>query len=76
MARLIALAELVLLVRQHAVKLEPHERRRVAQLVMRWRGRSYNLSTRERAELSRLVAKAEPRLFVRAAAKKFNPIRL
>jgi hypothetical protein len=76
LARLIALAELVLLVHEHTLKLEPSERRRVGQLVIRARGRSRNLTSRERAELARLVAKAEPRLFARAAAKKLNPIRL
>jgi hypothetical protein len=73
-ARLLALAELAMLAREHAGKLEPHERRRVLELLRRGRGRPANLSSRERGELARLVAKAEPRLFARAVAKKLNPI--
>ena len=69
-ARLLAVAELLLLARQHLLKLEPHERRRVVELVRRGRGRPSHLSERERRELARLVEKAQPREFARAAVKK------
>jgi hypothetical protein len=69
-ARLLIGAELLLLVREHMLKLEPHERRRVIELVRRGRGRTSNLSERERRELARLVEKAEPRLFVGNAMEK------
>jgi hypothetical protein len=74
-ARLIAVAELVLLVREHITRLEPHERRRVIELVRRGRGRPGRLTPRERRELATLVAKAEPRLFATTAAKKLVPFR-
>lgn len=74
-ARLIAIAELVLLIREHVLRLEPHERRRVVELVVRGRGFPSRLSPRERRELARLVAKAEPRLFATTAAKKLVPFR-
>jgi ABC-type phosphate/phosphonate transport system ATPase subunit len=74
-ARLIALGELGLLAREHVRRLDPDERRRVIELLRRARGRPSRLSGRERRELARLVAKAEPRLFATAAAKKLRPVR-
>jgi hypothetical protein len=75
-ARLIALGELALLAREHVAKLDPHERRRVLELVRRGRGRPANLSTRERRELAALVDKAEPRLFLGSAAEKLSSVPL
>ncbi len=69
-ARMLILAELIVLVREHMVKLEPHERRRLLELIRQGRGRPSNLSARERRELSDLLAKAEPRAFVNLAAQK------
>jgi hypothetical protein len=51
-----AIAELLLLARQHLSKLEPHERRRVVE--------------RERRELARLVEKTAPREFASTAMKR------
>jgi hypothetical protein len=73
--RLVAIAEFALLARRHMIKLEPHERRRVAELVVRTRGRRRNLTARERRELLMLVAKAEPALFARSAVRKLSPLR-
>ena len=75
-ARLLVLGELVLLAREHLVRLEPHERRRIRELVLRGRGRPSNLTPRERSELAMLVAKADPKLFARNALRKLNPIKL
>ena len=69
-ARLIVLGELLLLAREHLLKLEPQERRRIVELVRTGRGRPRNLSDRDRRALARLVEKAEPRLFLRSAAKR------
>ena len=69
-ARMLILAELIVLVREHMVKLEAHERRRLLELIRKGRGRPSNLSDRERRELSALLAKAEPRAFVNLAAQK------
>lgn len=71
-ARALAAAELVVLVRQHVDKLEPHERRRVLELLRRARGRPSALSKRERRELASLVAKVEPRVFVGTAVGKLT----
>jgi ABC-type lipoprotein export system ATPase subunit len=73
-ARLIIIAEIAMLAGEHVGRLEPSERRRVLELLRHGRGRPSNLTQRERAELATLVAKAEPRLFARSVAKKFNPL--
>jgi hypothetical protein len=75
-ARLLAAAELLLLARQHVTKLDPHERRRIVELIRRGHGRPRNLTERERRELSRLMAKAEPRLFVTVAANRLAGVSL
>jgi hypothetical protein len=69
-ARLILLGELLLLAREHLLKLEPQERRRVIALVRRGRGRPSNLTDRDRRELAWLLQKAEPRAFLGTAAKR------
>lgn len=74
-ARLIALGELALLAREHAMRLDPQERHRVVELLRHAHGRPSKLSARERRELGKLVAKAEPQLFARAAAVKLRPMK-
>jgi hypothetical protein len=74
--KLLAVAEIVLLARDHIERLTPGERRRVVELIRVGRGRPSRLSARDRDELSRLVAKAEPRSFVGEAASKLSPVPL
>jgi hypothetical protein len=74
--KLIAIGEIALLAGTHMGKLDRTERRRLAQLVGKGRGRVSNLSAAERAELNGLVAKAEPRLFAGLAADKLSPLPL
>jgi hypothetical protein len=76
MLKLLAMAEIALLAREHMGRLDGHERRRLVELVRIGRGRRRNLTPDERDELSRLVAKAEPRLFLAAAADKLSPVPL
>jgi hypothetical protein len=73
-AKLLAAGEIVLLAREHLTKLEPHERRRIAQLVRTGHGRTRNLTPRQREELAGLIAKVEPRLFLRLVAEKLSPV--
>jgi hypothetical protein len=74
--RLLAIGEIALLARDHVSKLDPGERRRLLTLVRKGKGRTRGLSVDERDELQRLVAKAEPRLFVGTAADKLSPVPL
>jgi hypothetical protein len=73
-ARLMAVAEIVVLAREHIQKLEPHERRRLVELVRHGRGRPGNLSSKDRRELSSLLAKIEPRAFVQSAVAKVTGV--
>jgi hypothetical protein len=74
--RLLAAAEVALLARDHVQRLEPHERRRVLELVRIGRGRPSRLTDAQRDELTELVAKADPRLFVGEAVEKLSPVPL
>jgi len=74
--KLLAAAEILLLAKDHFERLEPRDRRRIVELVKRGRGRPSNLSARDQRELSALIAKAEPRLFMGEAADKLSPVPL
>lgn len=74
--KLIALAEVAMLARDHAARLTPQERRRLVELVRTGRGRRRNLSGAERSELSALVAKLEPRAFAGQAVSRLAPFPL
>jgi hypothetical protein len=76
MLKLLAVAEIALLAREHITKLDRGERKRLVELVRVGRGRRRNLTAREREELSALVAKIEPRMFVGAAADKLSPVKI
>ena len=66
--RVLAVAQVALLVRRHLSLLEPDERTRLAKLVAQSRGRPRrNLSANEREEMLRLVGKLEPGEFGRNA---------
>jgi hypothetical protein len=74
--KLLAAAEVALLARDHVMRLNRQERRRVVELVRIGRGRRRNLSEAEREELATLVAKAEPRLLAGLAVEKLSPLPL
>jgi hypothetical protein len=62
--RVLAIAQVALLVRHHATLLESDERVRLASLVAKSHGRPRaNLTANEREELLRLVGKLEPGAF-------------
>ena len=62
--RVLAIAQVALLVRHHATLLESDERTRLASLVAKSHGRPRtNLTANEREELLRLVGKLEPGAF-------------
>jgi hypothetical protein len=72
--QLLTAAELVLLTREHVMRLNRQERRRLLELVRIGRGRRANLSESEREELAALISKAEPRLLVGRAVEKLSPL--
>jgi hypothetical protein len=66
--RILAIAQVALLVRRHLLMLERDERSRLAALVAKSKGRPRkNLSANEREEMLRLVRKLEPGAFGRTA---------
>ena len=70
--RLILIAELLLVLRQHYLLLDPGERRRLRQLV----ARGPRMTRAERHELKGLLGKVRPRLLAGAAVEKLSPIPL
>jgi hypothetical protein len=68
--KLVAVAELALVARQHLQHLDSAERRRLAQLVRRGRG----LSAMERGEVRRLVAKLDTRAFAGSVVDRLSPV--
>ena len=76
MLKMLAIGEIALAARAHAVKLTPAERRRLTQLMRRGRGRTGRLAPDEREELRALVAKAQPRLFAGTVADALSPVPL
>ena len=76
MLKLLAIAEIALLARDHMSMLDAPERRRLLQLVRQARGRRSNLTAAERDELTMLLMKAEPRRFAGVAVDRLSPVPL
>jgi hypothetical protein len=76
LAKLLAAGQVLMLARRHWHRLEPNERRRLITLMRQGHGRPSNLSAGDRAELARLIAKADPRLFAGLVAQRFSPVPL
>jgi hypothetical protein len=74
--KLLAIAEIALIVRDHFFLLTPRERGRMFELVRKGKGGRGALTDRERQELARLVAKAQPRRFAGLVADKMSPVPL
>lgn len=70
--RVVAIAEMGLLAREHIGRLDGVERRRLASLVRHRR----ELGPAEQDELRALTAKLSPREFVGSAADKLSPVPL
>ena len=71
--KLLAVAEIALLARNHMLLLDRGERRRLIALIRAGRIRR-NLTDAERAELAALVAKTEPRLLFGRSVTKISPV--
>ncbi len=72
--KLIAIAQVGLLARDHLLRLSPGERRRVLALVRKAHGRPSTLTASERDELALLVIKLEPRLLAGQAFNHLSPV--
>jgi hypothetical protein len=72
--RVLAIAQVAMLLREHLTKLTPAERRRLVTLVRKAKGRPKNLKPRERDDLRSLVGKLEPAAFARGAVRKVSPV--
>ena len=68
--KLLALAQLAMLARQHFQRLDANERKRLFDLVRHPR----DLTAADKAELKSLVAKLEPRAFAGSAARHVSPL--
>ena len=74
--KLLAIAEVALLAREHYTRLSAPERKRLIELMRTAKGRTRNLQADERQELAAIVAKVEPRLFAGMVADKLSPVPL
>jgi hypothetical protein len=70
--KLLAIAEVALLARDHVKKLDAADRRRLVELVRHGR----HMSEEQRKEIAALVAKVEPRRFAGLVADKLSPVPL
>jgi hypothetical protein len=70
--KILAVAQIALLVRRHLRNLTAMELRRMGELVRR----GHKLNRDERSELRSLVAKLEPGAFAFAAANRVSPLPL
>jgi hypothetical protein len=71
---LLLAAEVALMARGHAAKLNGAQRRRLLALVRQAKGRPSSLSEAERHELGALLASLEPRLFIGSAVRRLSPV--
>lgn len=74
--KLLVAAELALLARDHMMRLNREERRRLVELARISRGRRRKLSEAERQELAALLSRVEPRLLFGAAVERLSPVPL
>ena len=75
-ARLLLVAELVILAQRHLGKLDSAQRLRLFSLLVRARGRPRSLTAAERYEVVYLVARLEPRLLLGTALRRVIPLPL
>jgi hypothetical protein len=75
-ARLLLIAEVLILTRRHLNRLDASQRRRLFLLMIRARGRPRSLTAGERREFLGLLARLEPRLFLGTALQRLSPVPL
>ncbi len=72
--RLLMAAEVLVIGKHHFDRITPAERGQVIRLVAKAKGRPKNLSEQEQIELTAIVEKLEPRLFLAEATDKISPV--
>jgi hypothetical protein len=75
-ARVLLIGQVALMAGRHLSRLDSAERRRLAVLAGRSRGLPRRLTAAERRELTRLVARLEPRLFAGTLLRRLSPVPL
>ena len=75
-ARLLLVAEMVMLAQHHLGKLDRAQRRRLFTLLVRSRGWPRSLTAAERVEFLYLVGRLEPRLLLGTAVRRLSPVPL
>ena len=70
--KVLAIAQVALMVRRHLRNLDRTERRRLRELVLK----GHRMQRHERQELRELVGKLEPLAFAVGAADRFSPVPL
>lgn len=76
MLEIVLAGQVTLLAREHFERLTPRERHRIFVLLKSCHGRIAQLSEPDRAELSALITKIEPRLFAESALRTLSPLPL
>ena len=71
--RVIAAAEVLLLVKRHVDNLRPGELAELRGLIAKSKGKPSNLSDRERRRVKEIVKKLEPGVFAKEAGSKSIP---
>jgi hypothetical protein len=72
--RLLMAAEVLVMGKHHLDRLTAAERGQLIGLVSKAKGRPKNLSEAEQAQLSAIVQKLEPRVFLAAATDRISPV--
>jgi hypothetical protein len=73
-ARLLLVAELVILAQRHLGKIDRVQRRRLFTLLVRSRGWPRSLTAAERVEFLYLVGRLEPRLLLGTVVRRLSPV--
>lgn len=74
--KLLAMAEVAMLARDHMLRLSPPERRRLITLVRVGRGRRSRLTDTERDDLEQLLDKLGARMLLGHAVDRLSPVPL
>jgi hypothetical protein len=72
--RLIMAAEVLVIGKHHLDRITPDERGQMLRLLAKAKGRPKNLSEQDQIDLTKIVEKLEPRLFLAEATDRISPV--